>query len=478
MLFSERVIVRLCSLEEESMAKDNRTLSRRRFLQMTGLAAAGGLLAACGGGGTEETPMDDEQPADEAPAKDPVVIKHWIFWNQPADCVEAWEQTDELAEALGDNTWEFKTGMGGDTAKTAIAGGTPPDVGVLGSYMDYMSRGVVIPIDDWVAASDVISPDKFISSNWDYAGYEGKQYGVPAYECFVLLGLNYNSRMVEEAGLDPDNPPLTWEGCYEWHEALTKFDDAGNLVQIGLDPYDAMGGAGAPIWFFRYTWDFEYFDPDTDTFDLDNERVAQGFETMGKFVEYVGPDNLAGLRQVEGQGTWGGSYNSEVQAMIIEGYWHIGETMHEKPEVAEVNRVTWAPVPEWREGDKIQSGNYHMAQFFRDAEHQEEAWPIVEWLQSDACCDINFETIGWLPAYLPYLNRVDVSEKPGLEWYINSVEEATHMYDHIKCEIASFIRTKFNEYREAVYRGDLSGAEAAAQFQQAAEEEWDAAGFG
>ena len=52
----------------------------------------------------------------------------------------------------------------------------------------------------------------------------------------------------------------------------------------------------------------------------------------------MGADNLQGVRSVEGQGTWGGSYNAEVQAMIIEGYWHPGETAKEKPEVAKLNR--------------------------------------------------------------------------------------------------------------------------------------------
>ena len=48
----------------------------------------------------------------------------------------------------------------------------------------------------------------------------------------------------------------------------------------------------------------------------------------------MGADQFAGLRQAEGMGGWGGSYNAEVQAMIIEGYWHPGETTVQAPEVA------------------------------------------------------------------------------------------------------------------------------------------------
>ena len=69
-------------------------------------------------------------------------------------------------------------------------------------------------------------------------------YGVPANECFFRRGLNYNYKMLEDAGLDPDNVPTTWETLFDWHKTLTKFDAAGNLVQIGLDPYDAE----ASVW--------------------------------------------------------------------------------------------------------------------------------------------------------------------------------------------------------------------------------------
>jgi ABC-type glycerol-3-phosphate transport system substrate-binding protein len=451
-------------------------LSRRQFLQLAALAGAGGLLAACGGGAAEPS---EDAPGGDVPAKDPVVIQHWVFWGQLADCVDAWEATDELAEALGDNTWDFKTGMGGDTAKTAVAGGTPPDIGTLGSYLDYMSRGVLIAIDDWVASDDVIKPDMFISANWEMCQYRGKQYGVPAYEGFVRRGLNYNARMVEEAGLDPDNPPHTWDETFVWHQALTKFDAAGNLTQIGLDPNDAEGGTGPGNdgWGLGDSWDVRYFDSESQTFDLDNEFVAEGLEVMGEFVKLAGPDNLQGLRQVEGQGTWGGAFNAEVQAMIIEGYWHGGETLHEKPEVAEQIRCSWAPVPTRRKNDKIQTGGGHMAQFFKDAKNQQEAWPLVRWINSNACCNIIFETIGWLPANADYIRSVDTSTVPGLDFYVRSIDEATHMYGPVQCEIEAFVQTKYQEAREAVYRGTMTGKEAAAMLQAAAEEEWEAAGF-
>jgi glyoxylase-like metal-dependent hydrolase (beta-lactamase superfamily II) len=39
--------------------------------------------------------------------------------------------------------------------------------------------------------------------------------------------------------------------------------------------------------------------------------------------------------------------------MIIEGYWHPGETASSKPEVAKVNMASWSPVPASRKGAKV-----------------------------------------------------------------------------------------------------------------------------
>jgi ABC-type glycerol-3-phosphate transport system substrate-binding protein len=184
------------------------------------------------------------------------------------------------------------------------------------------------------------------------------------------------------------------------------------------------------------------------------------------------------MRSVEGQGDWGGSFNAEVQAMIIEGYWHPGETFNEKPEVAEVNRATWVPVPEARRDTKIQFGGGHMVQIFKDAKYQDEAWPLIEWLQTKPVHDIIFNDIGWLPAFKPYFEQADPQKFPGLDFYFNSINEATYWGPYAPNEIENFVYQKFIEVREAVFRDELTAAEGAAKLQDDAVKEWEASGFG
>ncbi|MDI7277210.1 MAG: extracellular solute-binding protein, partial [Anaerolineae bacterium] len=286
-------------------------------------------------------------------------------------------------------------------------------------------------------------------------------------------------KMVEEAGLDPDEPPHTWSEVLEWHKALTKFDSAGNLLQIGLDPYDAMGGSLQfdNGFFASLSWGWDWFDEEKGTFDLNNEKMAESFEVMGEFYKIAGPDNMAGMRQVEGQGTWGGSFNTGVQAMIIEGYWHPGETTFEKPEVAAHNRSSWAPVPDSRKAAKVQGYGGHYILLFKDAPHPREAFKIAEVVNTTPACDLIFKVVGWLPALKPYLATVDPKTYNGLEFYMRSVDEATDWHTPARCPITGFVQTQYIELREAVYRGQMTGAQAAAEFQRRVDEEWKAAGF-
>lgn len=449
--------------------------SRRDFLR--GLSAVGltASLAACAPSGSQSGESGD------APSAAGNTISFWVFWGSPGTIADQLLADPELESYIGEgNTIELRSDIEQQARLTAVAGGTPPDIGILGNYLDFMSRGVVDPLDDYIDTSDIISQDNFIPGNWEVIQYQGTVYGVPAFECFVRRGLEYNENLVGEAGLDPESPPETWDELYVWHEALTKFDGAGNLVQYGIDPYDAEGGTGPGNdgWFAMESWGVEYFDEDTKEFNLDNELVAQSMDTMGEFIKLIGPDNLAGMRQVEGQGTWGAAFNAEVQAMIIEGYWHPGETVNEKPEVAQYNRSTWVPVPEERRGTKIQFGGGHMAMLFKDGGNKDQAWGVAEWVQSDYVCNLIFEQIGWLPAYLPYFESADQEKYPGLKFYFDSVQEANFWGPFIICEIQAFIETQYQQLREQVYRGEINGTQAAAQLQDAAVKEWDAAGFG
>jgi len=463
-------------------------LSRREFLLGASALAAGGILAACAppSAPAPEKPAEAPEEATEAPAEAPaeeegVAIQYWAHWGAYTSAWKQIETLEEYAEVIGNNTVELKSPFSAETLLTAIAGGEPPDAasGLHGQYPDYMARGVLFPVGELVAASTIIGKESFLEGAWNNSFWKGTQLAVPANEGFVRFGLIYNARLAEEAGLDPDSPPLTWDECMQWHKALTQFDDAGNLVQVGLDPYDAMGGRNsfANGFFSAASWGWDWFDEEAGTFDLNNEKMAEAFEVMGEFYRFVGPDNMAGMRQVEGQGTWGPAYWAEVQAMIIEGNWQPGWVAQNKPEVSEVTRATWAPVPASRSGTRLQGYGGHYVVLFKDAPHPELGFKVAELVNTNAACDALFKTIGFLPALKPYLETVDPMTYPGLDFYFRSVEEATYWHTPALCPMTDYVNNQHVELREKVYRGEMTGAEAAEEFQRRCEEEWKAAGF-
>ncbi len=459
--------------------------TRRSFLATAALGATGLALAAC-------APKGTEAPAGEAPAAQPgaepaapasadkTFIKYHIFWNQPQACEEAFRATPEW-QAMEESGLEieFGTGRGGDAGRTAVAAGTPPDVGDLGPQFDFALGGKLMDLTPFVDASEKITPEMFYEQNWRQGNWQGLQFGVPAHEGFVRRTLFYNRDMVANAGLDPETPPTTIEEMFEWHKKLTVFDAAGNMTQFGIDPYDAEGGTGpgGDGWGIADVFDIPWFDEATGTFALDHERMVEALDTYAEFVRFMGPDNLQGMRSVEGQGTWGGSFNAEVQAMIIEGYWHCGETVKEKPEVAEKIMATWVPVPAWRAGDKIQTYSGHVSSLFAEGDNADKAFPIIEFLNSKSACDILFKEIGWLPGQKDYIATVDGTTFPGLEFVLKSADEAMHRYYDNMVPVRTFIETKYIQYREQVYRDAMTAQEAVDAFQKDVEAEWVESGW-
>jgi len=457
--------------------------TRREFLRTASIATAGGLLAACAPQTQTPETSGEVEPDEVVPPVEGegTLLRLWSSWGGES-FLNAWEEiqaSEGWEEALGDNTFELRDSIEGEAMLTAIAGGDPPEGGCNIQYLDFMARGALVAIDSWVEGSDVIKQEDFISGNWDLCHYQGSMYGVPGIEGFVRFALNYNTKLVEEAGLDPDNPPVTWEDTLDWHEALTVFDDAGNVEQIGLNPYGAMGEGFwySDGWMVPTSWGWEWFDAEAGEFNLDNENMVDAFATLKRFIDVVGVDNLAAMYSVEGRDTWGGAYNAEVESMIIEGYWHPGETANQAPEVAEYNRASWLPVPDGRRGTTVQGAAGHMIVFFQGSENPEGLFKVAEYMQSDVACDAFFSNLGWLPSITTYYDTVDASEYPGLDFYFESAVEAEEIYEPARCEITDFASNEFLTLKDQVNREEMTPEEAAAEFQRRCEDEYEAAGF-
>ncbi|HEY63677.1 MAG TPA: extracellular solute-binding protein [Caldilineae bacterium] len=449
-------------------------ITRREFLRFSAATTVGVLAAACAPPGAAPAPEEEGAPAP-AP-KEKVVIEWWHGWGGMTGVNAMQAVADAFNEEHEDiQVNRLQVSQINEKYMTAIAGGTPPDVEIGNlQYAQYWARGVVHVLDDWIDASEIIDRDDIFSSSWQEASWQGKTYGVPTVESYLRFALCYNEDLVKEAGLDPDNPPLDWDEAFEWHKAITTFDEAGNIEILGFDPMDAMGGSGPgppDPFFWPQSYGFKWWLPDEMKFNFDNELFVAALATIKRFYDHVGVEKMAGYRS--SYGTWTqsptASFPAGVQAMIINGYWTPGELVHSAPD--KKFRYTWPPNSPERRGIKFQSTGGHFGNIPKGSKHPEEAFKFIEFTTTDKACDIIFSQTGWLGARKSYLEKVDPSKAPGLEFYLRSATEADEMNSSESCPIGGFVGQNWRNTVDAVNFGDKTPEEAARDLQEMCTEE-------
>jgi len=103
--------------------------------------------------------------------------------------------------------------------------------------------GVYMSLQEF-ADRDGITRDQFYDWAWDQTLYEGQTYGIP-FETDVRV-LFWNKQLFEQAGLDPNTPPKTWDELWEMADKLDVKNDDGTYKRIAFFP---LWNAGLnPFW--------------------------------------------------------------------------------------------------------------------------------------------------------------------------------------------------------------------------------------
>jgi multiple sugar transport system substrate-binding protein len=305
-----------------------------------------------------------------------------------------WQGMKEEFEAVHPNIKiEFQVVPGEelfDRLLAQIAAGNPPDAAYVSDWMTgaFAQEGALAPLDEYVAKSNLIDLNDYVPAFLEASQVEGVQYGLPMTS--ETTGLFYRIDRFEEAGLDPNNPPKTWEEFQQAAEALT--NSAENKYGFAVfAPVDE-----AAYNFYPWLWQAggDQLNPDDPTDVVwDSPEGQRAAEFYANLAQYAPPDLLNAT-------AWDARIpfaNGDV-AMMFAGGWLVGELMTQFPDATGLWAV--APLPTDARCATTIAGDHLV--IFEGSENKEAAYKWLEFISApDHMIELNVGTPDYPSALLP-----------------------------------------------------------------------------
>ncbi len=127
-------------------------------------------------------------------------------------------------------------------ALAAIKSGKPAQLSVMFSIdiYDLIEQDAIVAFDDIVATDDDRAwLDSFYPALMENGRFDNKTWGIPFQRSTIVM--YYNKDAFREAGLDPENPPQTWEELAEMGKKLTTDNRWGVMIPSTGYPYWMFG---------------------------------------------------------------------------------------------------------------------------------------------------------------------------------------------------------------------------------------------
>ncbi len=171
----------------------------------------------------------------------------WSFWGDPGELPPNFEVIKAFEAAHPDikiKTEHYPWSSYFDKIQTEMAGGTAPDIMFLNEIPSYASRGVLEPLDSYIA-KDNFAVGNYYADLMKIFSYDGKVYGFPRDNDTTVL--YYNKDLFDAAGVAYPTNKWKWSDLKSAAKKLTKQDARGRTVQYGL----AIEKNKYPLWVYQ-----------------------------------------------------------------------------------------------------------------------------------------------------------------------------------------------------------------------------------
>ena len=247
--------------------------------------------------------------------------------------------------------------------QTAIAGRQTPTMAIsdLVAMPLLTSSGALVSLDDYIAASDLDMSDYF-EGPLVYGMRDGQRYSLPV--SASNLALFWNKELFEQAGLDPNTPPQTWEELVEFGRIIKE--------QTGKQGFElfTQGGEGT-------SWQWQVFlwgaggDVLTDDLSAPAFNSEAGERALQFWVDLIHEHEISSIAP------WGLFGRGEA-AMVMDGSW-----MTQFFPMQVNFELGSAVFPHPEDGEPATNmGGEQIFIFASDPETQQAAWDFIDWFSS------------------------------------------------------------------------------------------------
>lgn len=291
----------------------------------------------------------------------------------------------------------------------ALLAGTPPDVVVGENYFQFFAElGALVPLDDRLA--DEL--DNLIPGTYRAAEYQGSIYGVSAFT--GVFSLERNCTVIEQAGLDCDAPPQSWDELLAQVQTITE-QGAGDYYGYTLQgPGGTSVGAVFRLAVFLAQLDAALCeDPDCTYPYFNNPRAVPVME----FIRALNQSTPPGLTFNPHEGQVYEAMYQGLTAYQIGGSWHPGWAVSAGCEDCRYSAV---PVPADGHPASVVVGNVIYAAL-QQGRHPELGAEFVEFLVRDDVQNMVYPALGRLPSTRSALTALRATVDPATQTFIDEL---------------------------------------------------------
>ncbi|MDQ3702439.1 MAG: extracellular solute-binding protein, partial [Chloroflexota bacterium] len=272
-------------LEESRGAGTMNGLRRRHFVGSASVMLTGAALAACGapGGAGESAPVR----ADLAK-----INRKLMVWDQPDPGRKA--QVDRWSE-LHPNLAAEVTDVGSagtsqaDVSKfiASVASGDVADVVRFDRFNigSYVYRQALSPLDPYIKAEKFDMKCFVEAAALEAQGSTDKQqYGIPI--SIDNRPFLWNKMHFRQIGVDPEQPPATWDQLKEYALKLTR-SNAGTITRIGWSYRPGLSGSSL-TYLYGFLNGAEFLSADGRKAQLNHPKVIEAAQWVYELLEAEG----------------------------------------------------------------------------------------------------------------------------------------------------------------------------------------------